>query len=643
MKKYKILSVVLVLLALLITAQAALGDVNTAPTTASNTVTTVEDTTTLFVVDDVEGFPYSDAEGDPLDHVTITSLPSKGTLKYDGNAISLNQEVSTADFDLRKLSFTPAENENGDSYTSFKFTVNDGQLDSAESTMTIDVTAVNDAPTLPTISAKETREGADFSLSVTVNDIDSNQADLSLVKVSGPAWLTVDSTDKLKLVGTPTAVGTVSVTVKANDGAADSAPVTFNINILEKIPAALTVSEIFFSNVKQSEETTVQFKVKNTGSSDEITGLVFNLNLDSKYNAGFVGTLPTSLAPGVEKTITLKLTPPSNENFGKHSIGNLSITADNNLSANQDIQLELISCLEIINIDINGKSSGDLSIEEDNEIEVEVKNVCELDMEDIEVVVTIEDVDGDDLEEESDSFDLKDGKSKTVTLTFDLSKEEIDEESYTILVEISGEDEDNTRYEVQETKTVDVDLENHKVVIRKAELSSATLQCSALTTLEVDIENIGKEDEDDVEIRVFNKELNIDMKRTDIELDNVLDSDNDYKTSFELLLEDAKAGTYNIQVTVLRDNDLEETKTVQLRIAECGATTPTGAVTSDKDLEAQLQAQLQEQLNQGNQVKTVTDNSFRESSNYVYLLGALTVLIFIALILALSVLVVKKH
>jgi len=642
MKKYKILSVVLVLLALLITAQAALGD-NTAPTTASKTVTAIEDQSRIFVVDD---FPYNDVEIDPLDHVTITSLPSKGTLKYDGTAISLNQEVSVADFTLEKLTFTAAADENGAAYTSFKFTVSDGTNDSTESTMTIDVTAVNDVPTISAISDKEAREGAEFSLTVTVNDIDSNQADLSLVKVFGPAWLSVDVTNKLKLVGTPTTTGTVAVTIKANDGSADSSPVTFNINVLEKIPAALTVSDILFDNVKQGEETTVQFTVKNTGSSDVITGLGFTLNISSAYNAAFVGTLPTTIAPGAEKTITLKVTPPVGESFSKHSIGTVAVTADNGLSVTKDVSLLLESCLSISSIEVNGKSSGDLSLEEENEVEVKIENVCDFNLENVEITVTILDVDGDDIDDNVEVDKLKHNDDTTETFTFDLSGEEIDAESYEILVEVTGEDADDNdiEYGAEESKTFDVDVENHKVVIRKAELSSSTLQCSEFNSIDVSIENIGKEDEDDVEIRVFNKELGIDLKRTELELDNIFDSDNDYKTSFDLPLDNAKAGTYNIQVSVLRDGDLEETKTVELKILSCGST-PTGAVTDDlSDLEQQLKDQLAQQLNQDNtQVKTVTDNSFRQSSNYVYLLGALTVLIFIALILALSVLVVKKR
>ena len=45
------------------------------------------------------------------------------------------------------MRLNPATNENGSSYTTFNFTVNDGDADSATpNTITVNVTAVNDAP-----------------------------------------------------------------------------------------------------------------------------------------------------------------------------------------------------------------------------------------------------------------------------------------------------------------------------------------------------------------------------------------------------------------------------------------------------------------------------------------------------------------
>ena len=92
-----------------------------------------------------------------LSSVKITALPTAGTLKLDGTTIAsgvLPKAVAAADLAAGKLTYTPPPNANKTAYASFTFKVNDGTVDSALTyTMTIDVTAVNDAATgAPTIS-----------------------------------------------------------------------------------------------------------------------------------------------------------------------------------------------------------------------------------------------------------------------------------------------------------------------------------------------------------------------------------------------------------------------------------------------------------------------------------------------------------
>ena len=117
---------------------------NDAPTAADSTVTTNENTTYLFGASD---FNFSDIDGDALSSVRITSLETAGSLQLSGGDVTLNQVITRADIDAGNLTFTPAADANGAGYDSFQFRVNDGTVDSAASyTMTIDVTAVNDAP-----------------------------------------------------------------------------------------------------------------------------------------------------------------------------------------------------------------------------------------------------------------------------------------------------------------------------------------------------------------------------------------------------------------------------------------------------------------------------------------------------------------
>ena len=126
----------------------AVNDDNGTPDDASDdipnaaTVSTVEDTPHTFGADD---FNFTDIDtGDTLASVTITSLPDKGTLTLNGAEVTLDTPIAVAD--LGNLVYTPVDDENGDGYTSFAYTVSDGELDSPAATMTINVTPDNDAP-----------------------------------------------------------------------------------------------------------------------------------------------------------------------------------------------------------------------------------------------------------------------------------------------------------------------------------------------------------------------------------------------------------------------------------------------------------------------------------------------------------------
>ncbi|HYE87917.1 MAG TPA: Ig-like domain-containing protein, partial [Vicinamibacterales bacterium] len=119
--------------------------VNDAPTGADKTVTTNEDTALTFAASDF-GFADVDA-GDTLSAVRIDTLPGAGTLKLSGVAVNAGDVIAAAS--LGSLAFEPALNANGNGYATFTFSVRDqtNAFDGAPNTITVNVTAVNDAPT----------------------------------------------------------------------------------------------------------------------------------------------------------------------------------------------------------------------------------------------------------------------------------------------------------------------------------------------------------------------------------------------------------------------------------------------------------------------------------------------------------------
>ncbi|MFN3231367.1 MAG: cadherin domain-containing protein [Alphaproteobacteria bacterium] len=138
---------------------------NVAPTASDRLASAIEDTPLVLSAND---FGFVDANaGDTLQSVRIMSLPAAGTLSLNGIAVTVDQVVSAADLAAGNLTFTPAADENGPAYAGFEFRVSDGFNFSANAaTLTIDVAAVNDAPTVTNTSVTATEDTA-YTFAVT--------------------------------------------------------------------------------------------------------------------------------------------------------------------------------------------------------------------------------------------------------------------------------------------------------------------------------------------------------------------------------------------------------------------------------------------------------------------------------------------
>ena len=134
---------------------------------------------------------------------TVTTLVSTGTLALNGRAVTLGQNISHDDILAGALTFTPLKDGNGIGYDSFQFTVNDGIADSlVPSTLTIDVTAVNDLPTATdnTVTATEDTAFVFVLADFGFTDVETDQ--LQSITVT-----TLNSTGTLLLDGSAVTIG----------------------------------------------------------------------------------------------------------------------------------------------------------------------------------------------------------------------------------------------------------------------------------------------------------------------------------------------------------------------------------------------------------------------------------------------------
>ena len=211
------------------------------------------------------------------------------------------------------------------------------------------------------------------------------------------------------------------------------------------------------------------------------------------------------------------------------------------------------------------------------EFRIEVRNnftsAEDLEIEDITVDVTIEEVDdGDDLEEESSEFDLKAGRDKRVTLKFQVPLE-VDEDTFDVIIKAEGDDENGTDQNVEIRLNLEVDKENHLLKITRADLSPAEVSCNRKNAqLSTTIINIGNEDEEDVTVKVLNLDLSIDSKDVVEELTaEPNEPESRFSKVFTLSVpENAESGSYPILLSALYDNDRKKAEEiVTLTVNEC--------------------------------------------------------------------------
>src|SRR5205814_568563 len=150
----------------------------------------------------------SDVEGSALSY-TIVSAPAHGTLS--GAAPN--------------LTYRPATNYNGPD--SFTFTVNDGSLNSSAATVSINVTAVNDAPVA---NAQSVTVIYNTAKAITLTGSDLEGSALTYAVVSGPTNGALSGTAP-NLTYTPTigSAGADSFTFRVIDGSSNSAPATISL------------------------------------------------------------------------------------------------------------------------------------------------------------------------------------------------------------------------------------------------------------------------------------------------------------------------------------------------------------------------------------------------------------------------------
>ncbi|MDI1229517.1 MAG: cadherin-like domain-containing protein, partial [bacterium] len=163
--------------------------INDAPSGTDRTITTLEDIPHVFTASNFGLTDVLDSPANTLLSVTINTLPLNGSLTLNGVAVTAGQVISAADIAAGRLAFLSALNDNGASYASFDFQVQDNggtanggvDFDATPNTITIDVTAVDDPPVVVANTGVTLLEGGTVGITtaqLSATDVDTPDANI---------------------------------------------------------------------------------------------------------------------------------------------------------------------------------------------------------------------------------------------------------------------------------------------------------------------------------------------------------------------------------------------------------------------------------------------------------------------------------
>ena len=248
--------------------------------------------------------------------------------------------------------------------------------------------------------------------------------------------------------------------------------------------------------------------------------------------------------------------------------------------------------LVITDVDVKVGSKSDKNLEDGDDISDEAApgdrvefiieignnftNEEDVEIEDITITITIEGIDDDDdLEEESNEFDLKDGKDEKKRIRFEIPLE-VDEDTFDVLIEVEGDTDDNGSQEVTMELTIEIEKEDNEVRFLRNSLTPSEIKCSRTVQLSTAVINTGNDDEDEAELEVTNTDLGVNFREVFDLTDDPFDDDSKFRKTFTFSVpSEVPSGIYPIISKVTFDDGRDtESDIVDLVVGTCESLAP---------------------------------------------------------------------
>lgn len=309
---------------------------------------------------------------------------------------------------------------------------------------------------------------------------------------------------------------------------------------------SLASAAVDYTNVTGNSQTveagdlvTITFQLEEDGYGN-FTNMSFNDPItlthgsESFNSSAITGMLDTSLNQSeTSEVMTFTFDVPTGQEPGEYE-GTLTLTGDYNNTMNYD--LDVIITVEP-SFDVCGEYNDlgnlDLRIDgievtkgfgEDEEIfpfdevtvELEIENNGNEDIDDVVVRWALYDKEtGDEIMDgKEDKFKIKDGDEESMTFEFILDDniEDLEDgKDYVFYVWATGEDDefDGNKTCIHDSEEVEIIIESDFAILYDIEYLE-TVACGSELQVSADVWNVGEEDQDEISVRVYNKDLGID-------------------------------------------------------------------------------------------------------------------------------------
>ncbi|MBI2208207.1 hypothetical protein HYU50_01825 [Candidatus Woesearchaeota archaeon] len=413
-----------------------------------------------------------------------------------------------------------------------------------------------------------------------------------------------------------------------------------------------TINDIYLGTTALGTTKESSFTLTNNGDVN-LSAIAFTFS-KTGFNLGFNKT-NFSLSSGASEDINFTITIPALTSTGNVTLGSVNlVSTELNQSPLFSIRADVVGGLIIEDLDVflttRPKYQTDGTIRSDNEADTEVNDGSKLDfgpadagpgselrfnfnientfedsddidIRDATVLVTIEGIDdGEDIDEESEEFDVNSGQSTEADIFISIPLSVADG-TYDIAIEVEGDDTNGNTHTATMNLEMAVKKEGRDIIVAEASLFPEKVICGGASTLTATIKNLGTRIEEDTGIGIANSDLGVNYLQKRIELsEEPFDEDNEFTKSITIATDKSttKSGTYPIIIrSYIQDDVLWETKTVNLAVEQCSdgaaAEAPAGEAVEETNETETVEAVTEETQAATEETQEETTGSIAES------------------------------